>query len=347
MKNIIFIFVILISLLSCKEEAPKDYVTIEGIIENNDAKNIDITQHGLNKRIEVNLDGTFKDTLKLYKPNTYTFYDGKNKMILFLKNGDFIKLQYKFDDFAKSISFKGNGFETTKYLLERRELDKSERVNDRKAFYKLSKEDFFKKVNGLEQKFNDLLKSDKIDSTLKERELKRNKQYIAYIKQNYMKEHEFFTKFAKGNPSPKFVDYLSDKGKKYSLDNFKEKYVYIDVWATWCGPCKREIPHLKKLVEKYKNKNIQFISISVDNGRGYKNDATQAKNGWKRMIFNRKMNWLQLYATKAWNSAFVRAYGIRSIPRFILIDPKGNIVDANAARPSNPKLQQLLDGLLK
>lgn len=65
-------------------------------------------------------------------------------------------------------------------------------------------------------------------------------------------------------PSPIFENFENIKGGTTSLKDLKGKYVYIDVWATWCGPCKAEIPHLKSLEEKYQGKNIVFVSISVD-----------------------------------------------------------------------------------
>ncbi len=141
----------------------------------------------------------------------------------------------------------------------------------------------------------------------------------------------------KGNPSPKFVNYLNYAGGTTSLDDFKGKYVYIDIWATWCGPCKREIPYLQKLEKKYHSKNIQFISISID--------REKAKTQWRKMIQEKKMTGVQLFADNAFKSSFIKKYAINSIPRFILLDPKGNIVDANVARPSNPKLIRIFNSL--
>jgi thiol-disulfide isomerase/thioredoxin len=141
-----------------------------------------------------------------------------------------------------------------------------------------------------------------------------------------------------GKPSPSFA-YENFKGGTTKLDDYKGKYVYIDVWATWCGPCRREIPYLQKLEEAYHGKNIEFVSISVDVKKDYKE--------WRKMVADKSLGGVQLYADKDWNSDFIKAYGINSIPRFILIDPKGNIVNADAARPSDPELKEQLDKLLK
>ena len=140
-------------------------------------------------------------------------------------------------------------------------------------------------------------------------------------------------KLEPGNPSPKFVNYENYKGGTSSLDDFKGKYVYIDVWATWCGPCKAQIPFLKEVEAKYHNKDIEFISISVDNQKDYQK--------WRDMIEEKKMGGVQLFADTAFNSLFIKDYKIVGIPQFILIDPKGNIINSNAPKPSDKGLIDL------
>ena len=142
----------------------------------------------------------------------------------------------------------------------------------------------------------------------------------------------------KGQPSPKF-SFNDINNKLVNLDDFKGKYVYIDVWATWCSPCMGEIPYLKKLEEKYHEKNIVFVSISVDNKKAY--------DKWKQVVENKQLKGQQLFADKSWNSDFVKSYQIKGIPTFILVDTEGNIVSPSAMRPSNPELKVLFDSLLK
>ncbi len=140
-----------------------------------------------------------------------------------------------------------------------------------------------------------------------------------------------------GNASPTF-DYENFKGGTTSLSNLKGKYVYIDVWATWCGPCLREIPSLKEIEKDYAAKNIQIISISIDEPKDY--------GKWKQMITEKSLGGMQLMADNNWNSKFVKDYAILGIPRFILLDTEGNIVSADAPRPSDPALRKMLDTLL-
>ncbi|WP_430409418.1 TlpA family protein disulfide reductase [Kordia sp.] len=139
-----------------------------------------------------------------------------------------------------------------------------------------------------------------------------------------------------GKESPKF-DYENHKGGKTKLDDLKGKYVYIDVWATWCGPCLGEIPSLKKVEAEYHDKNIEFVSVSIDTEKAYK--------AWKEMVTEKELGGVQVIADNAWKSKFVTDYAIEGIPRFILIDPEGKIVNADAPRPSDPKLIALFDEL--
>ncbi|UMB60813.1 AhpC/TSA family protein [Lutibacter sp. A80] len=159
-------------------------------------------------------------------------------------------------------------------------------------------------------------------------------------KENNAKITEIYNKFmkvSKGKTSPKFIDYEKHSGGTLSLDDLKGKYTYIDVWATWCGPCIKEIPDLKRIEKAYRGKNINFLSISIDDVKDY--------DKWKKMVVDKKLGGIQVMADKAFGSQFVLDYNIRSIPRFILIDPNGVIVSQNAPNPSDPELIELFNEL--
>ncbi|HEX9825478.1 MAG TPA: TlpA disulfide reductase family protein [Flavobacteriaceae bacterium] len=141
----------------------------------------------------------------------------------------------------------------------------------------------------------------------------------------------------RGNPSPQFTNYENHKGGTMSLSDLKGKYVYIDVWATWCGPCKREIPSLKEVEKQFHGKNIAFVSTSID--------VANDHDKWFAMVNEMSLGGTQLFADNDWKSQFVVDYAIEGIPRFILVDPDGNIVSADAPRPSNPKLVELFISL--
>ncbi|WP_435263550.1 TlpA family protein disulfide reductase [Tenacibaculum sp. nBUS_03] len=116
-----------------------------------------------------------------------------------------------------------------------------------------------------------------------------------------------------------------------SLKDFKDKYVYIDVWATWCKPCKLEYVFLKELEEHFsKNDELQIISISTD----------RKLEEWKKYITENSIKGMQLYSGA--NSDFVKFYDIGSLPRFILLDKQGKIISPDEIRPSNPELLEKL-----
>ena len=139
-------------------------------------------------------------------------------------------------------------------------------------------------------------------------------------------------KLSVGALSPNF-NCTDLSGKKVSLSDFKGKYVYIDIWATWCGPCQREIPHLQKLEEKYHGKDIYFVSISCDNN----------KKAWENIV-RAGLKGIQLHFVNG--DTFMNDYMIKGIPRFILLDKEGKIISVDMSRPSDPKTIAKLDELL-
>lgn len=149
-------------------------------------------------------------------------------------------------------------------------------------------------------------------------------------------QYTAFQKLKKGEISPKF-DYENHKGGSTKLDDLKGKYVYIDVWATWCGPCIGEIPSLQKVEKQYHDKDIEFVSISIDNRSDY--------DKWRKMVTDKELGGQQLIAENAWQSQFAQDYKINGIPRFILVDPEGKIVSADAPRPSDDKLVEKFEEL--
>lgn len=151
-----------------------------------------------------------------------------------------------------------------------------------------------------------------------------NDEDLNTIKEKYDK----IVSLKQGSPSP-FFNYPDSSGNNVSLESLKGKLVYIDVWATWCGPCKAQMPFLKQLEEQFREDNIAFVSLSIDE---LKNISI-----WKDMIVDKELQGIQIIADKAWKSQFVSDYVIEGIPRFILIDKNGNLLDPIAPRPATFK----------
>ena len=157
------------------------------------------------------------------------------------------------------------------------------------------------------------------------------------VKEAAKKAYDVATKLTSGSPSPKFSNYENFNGGTTSLDDFKGKVTYIDIWATWCLPCRGEIPALKELEKKFHGKDVAFVSISID----------QNKDEWKEFVKSEDLKGVQLFAENAFESQFIQDYGIRQIPTFIIVDKEGKIVNADAPRPSSDEITGVLEGLLK
>lgn len=141
-----------------------------------------------------------------------------------------------------------------------------------------------------------------------------------------------------GKPAIEFTG-LTMEGEKKSIKDYVGKVVYVDVWATWCGPCRAEFPHAKTLKEEFKdNKDVVFMYVSIDDGQ----------KEWKAYLEkDPEFKGEHLYAEGAWNSDICNEYLISGIPRYMLIDKQGNISTADAPRPSSgEKIRESINALL-
>ncbi|SFZ91535.1 AhpC/TSA family protein [Flaviramulus basaltis] len=332
-----------IATIACQEE-PKNYVTLTGKIINQNSDSLVVRNQNYSKTIKVNQDGTFSDTLNV-KADFFNFYDGNEATLIFLKNGYDLNVTLDTKEFDETIKYTGSGSETNNYLAKKSLLQES-RFSP--ALFDMEENDFKTEVNEIQSEFLGLIENTKnLDSIVYANDKNAVEKLPEGLLNAYSQQQARANKFVDfvGKPSPNFENYENYKGGNTSLSDLKGKYVYVDVWATWCGPCIAEIPSLKKLEKQFEDKNIAFVSISVDDGRGYRGDAGAAHEGWKKMIAEKEMGGIQLFSGEGWKSEFIQGYRINGIPRFILIDPAGNIVNADASRPSSPKLTELLNSL--
>lgn len=118
----------------------------------------------------------------------------------------------------------------------------------------------------------------------------------------------------------KFTDFemQTPEGKTVKLSDYvgKGKVVLVDFWASWCGPCRREMPNLVEAYAKYKNKNFEIVGVSLD----------QSADAWKEAIKKLNITWPQISDLKYWNCEGAQLYAVSSIPHTVLIDGEGTIL---------------------
>jgi len=118
-----------------------------------------------------------------------------------------------------------------------------------------------------------------------------------------------------GQPAPDFTQ-NDTSGHPVKLSSFRGKYVLLDFWASWCGPCREDNPNVVKAYHKYHDRGFEILSVSLD----------QQEKAWKKAIRDDKLDWTHVSDLKYWNNALVKLYGVQGVPQNFLIDPQGRIV---------------------
>lgn len=138
---------------------------------------------------------------------------------------------------------------------------------------------------------------------------KNKQEALRNVENKHLEEGQLAPNFSQKDPN----------GKDISLSSFRGKYVLVDFWASWCGPCRRENPYVVKAYERFKDKNFTILGVSLDN----------SKDAWLKAIKADKLTWTHVSDLKGWKNEVAVLYSVRSIPTNYLLDPDGRIIAKN------------------
>ena len=152
------------------------------------------------------------------------------------------------------------------------------------------------------------------------------------LDEKYLVEFKMRKASIAGTPFPEGVNLYDLKGNKVDFAEYRSKYVYVDMWASWCIPCLKEIPYLKALEKELQNKDVMFLSISIDN----------KEEAWKKKVAALGLEG-ELLINK--DNKLGESLNVSGIPFFLIYDKEGKLYKYNAYRPSDVRLKPLLEGL--
>ena len=258
-------------------------------------------------------------------PQTYSIYYPNSKLQYpkFIEN---FKKEININD-SRLVSFGEYRNFVSEYLRRKRFLTDSD------YFHYLDKEISSKPVKDVVL-FEELQRTLAVlrDSTIRTALLLRTLPFISnsLLKRDLTETNQRMNNLQRGYKAHNFLTEALN-GSEFDLQKFAGRYVIIDLWATWCGPCKKESPYFDQLAEQYASDQLAFVSVSID----------EDKNAWKMDAGNKSKRVLQLWAKNP-GEDFNKYYAANFIPRFILIDPKGNILNAQMPNPSDPEFEMIL-----
>lgn len=336
MKKAFTLFVLIGSFLTACMNQDQAFITLKGHILNAPSDTIYVYDNfdAYQKVIILDKHNNFNDTLNVSTAEYY-FEIGEESTNLFLSEGDDMEITLDYLSFDETIKASGKGQKINNYLFKRVLLREKNIYNDPNFFEKDSAQ-FYHDLNTFFDKEIHNLDCLHLDSHI----FAEEKEGITMTKKNigeFYKSKQELKKLELLEYAPDFT-FEDPNGDSVSLSDLRGKLVFINVWASWCNPCIAEIPYFKELQKDYQERNIHFVSISID----MQND----KDVWKNILEEKQMTGIQLIMDKGWKSDFKFDYAISGIPRFILIDEEGKFINTDAPRPSENGLRELLEQYL-
>ena len=302
-------------------------VKIEGTVSNNikfeEVFIEDIIQQTILASSRIDNNGKFSISAKLDKTNFYKLkFNDEHYLILILNPGDKININADINNlYAPEIKGSENSVLIYSTFDAMQAYDK--KIEELTRTVEAEKKDYIRKL--ILENLNSLSGLFFIDNLSIDEDLEIYKKLDVSLSKKYpnnflvMELHNKLAgsnNLAIGSQAPE-IDLPNPEGKNIKLSSLRGKYVLIDFWAAWCGPCRRESPNMVSLYEKFYPKGFDIFSVSLD----------QTKEAWEKAIKKDGLEkWTHVSDLKYWNSAAGKAYGVQSIPFTVLIDREGKII---------------------
>jgi peroxiredoxin len=222
--------------------------------------------------------------------------------------------------------------EKTKQDLRAKYMQHLKKYNDQIAALMVEKSPSLGVINLLQ---SNVLDKDQYYSTYLQVAEKLKKEWSGYAQaDNFISYVDKVKLLAVGQPAPE-ISLPNPDGKIVPLSSMKGKYVLVDFWAKWCGPCRAENPNVVAAFQKYKDKGFTVYGVSLDRNRA----------DWLQAIEQDKLTWTHVSDLKYWQSEAAKTYNITAIPFSLLLDPNGVIIDKNLrGQALHQKLAEIFSG---
>lgn len=191
---------------------------------------------------------------------------------------------------------------------------------------------------GLRRKMGDYIVGNFVSHYDYSTDYDRGLELVSSVVQRYalstehIKEYESHKASIGGQPFPAGLHLVDAAGNKVDFSSLRGSYVYVDLWASWCAPCRKEIPYLQRLEKEVKNPLVKFVSISID----------RTEEPWRKAMTELRCDGNQWINA---DNALPQKLNVQGIPHFLIYDKHGNLLQYNAPRPSDPKLKAELEAL--